>query len=211
MKYSPAESQVTPSMFMKWHTFFQDQDILDEIEKDVKRTRTELKFFSRPLDSKQNTPENQDRLKRQDNLKKSEMNQDDLDGYIETHADNLTRILFIYAKLNPGIKYTQGMNEILGVLYYCFQGLEESSYIPQKYIESDLFCAFCNIMTDIRDCFLRELDQEPTGVSGHISNYTEVMSIVSPEVLQTIEGNQVIHSYYSLRWFMLLMCQEFSI
>ena len=64
MKYSPAESQVTESMFMKWHTYFQDQDILDEIEKDVKRTRTELKFFSRPIDPKLNTPENQERLKR---------------------------------------------------------------------------------------------------------------------------------------------------
>jgi len=50
MKYSPAESQITPEMFMKWHNFFKDEDILDEIEKDVKRTRTELEFFSRPID-----------------------------------------------------------------------------------------------------------------------------------------------------------------
>ena len=55
--------------------------------------------------------------------------------------------------------------------------------MPQKQIEPDLFCAFCNLMTDIRDCFLRELDKEPTGVNGHIDNYTEIMSIVEPEVL----------------------------
>jgi len=30
------------------------------------------------------------------------------------------RILFIYAKLNPGIAYVQGMNEIVGPLYYTF-------------------------------------------------------------------------------------------
>jgi hypothetical protein len=106
MKYSPAESKVTHEMFMKWHTYFQDEEILDEIEKDVKRTRTELEFFSRPINPALNTPQNQARLKRQDNYKRSEFNQDDKDFYIETHADNFTRILFIYAKLNPGIKYT---------------------------------------------------------------------------------------------------------
>jgi len=41
-------------------------------------------------------------------------------NYIETHADVLSRILFIYAKLNPGVRYVQGMNEILAVLYFCF-------------------------------------------------------------------------------------------
>jgi len=41
-------------------------------------------------------------------------------NYIETHGDVLHRVLFIYAKLNPGIKYVQGMNEVLAVLYFCF-------------------------------------------------------------------------------------------
>ena len=50
------------------------------------------------------------------------------------------------------------MNEVLAVLYFCFQGLEPSEYIDPKYIEADLFSAFSNLMTDIRDCFLRELD-----------------------------------------------------
>lgn len=45
---------------------------------------------------------------------------DDRINYIETHADVLARILFIYAKLNPGVKYVQGMNEILATLYYAF-------------------------------------------------------------------------------------------
>ena len=32
----------------------------------------------------------------------------------------VARILFIYAKLNPGQGYVQGMNEIIGPLYYVF-------------------------------------------------------------------------------------------
>jgi len=41
----------------------------------------------------------------------------------------LARVLFIYAKLNPGIKYVQGMNEVLAVLYYCFLSFEDENVI----------------------------------------------------------------------------------
>ncbi len=32
----------------------------------------------------------------------------------------LSRILFLFAKLNPGIRYVQGMNELLAPIYYVF-------------------------------------------------------------------------------------------
>ena len=36
----------------------------------------------------------------------------------EAHWEVVQRILFLYAKLNPGQSYVQGMNEICGVIYY---------------------------------------------------------------------------------------------
>lgn len=36
----------------------------------------------------------------------------------DLHWEAIERVLFIYAKLNPGVGYVQGMNEILGPLYY---------------------------------------------------------------------------------------------
>ena len=36
----------------------------------------------------------------------------------EAHWEVVERILFIYAKLNPGTGYVQGMNELVGPLYY---------------------------------------------------------------------------------------------
>jgi hypothetical protein len=33
-----------------WNTYFKDQEIWDEIEKDVKRTRTEMYYFQQALD-----------------------------------------------------------------------------------------------------------------------------------------------------------------
>lgn len=38
----------------------------------------------------------------------------------EAHWEIVQRILFIFAKLNPGQSYVQGMNEICGPLYYTF-------------------------------------------------------------------------------------------
>jgi len=37
--------------------------------------------------------------------KKSDLSPDDKTNYIDSHFDALARVLFIYAKLNPGIRY----------------------------------------------------------------------------------------------------------
>jgi hypothetical protein len=63
-------------------------------------------YFYLALDSKRNvSPEDLKRLERQADTKKADQKPDDSKNYIETHADVLHRILFIYAKLNPGVKY----------------------------------------------------------------------------------------------------------
>jgi hypothetical protein len=143
-----------------WNTYFKDQEIWDEIEKDVKRTRTDMGFFYLALDKERNkNPEDLARLQRQAEVKKSDLKSADLSAYIESHADVLHRVLFIYAKLNPGIKYVQGMNEVLAVIYYCFLDKDnKNQIISNKYIESDLFFSFTNLMTELKDGFLRELD-----------------------------------------------------
>lgn len=89
-----------------WNTYFKDQEIWDEIEKDVKRTRTDMKYFCRAMDeSRMKSQEDLDRLERQSDTKKADLKPEDTKNYIQTHADVLSRILFIYAKLNPGIRY----------------------------------------------------------------------------------------------------------
>lgn len=101
-----------------WSRYFCDQNIWVEIEKDIRRTRTDMGFFFDARDpSKRHL---KDQLKRQAEFKKADLCGNDRIFYIETHADVLARILFIYAKLNPGVDYVQGMNEILATLYYCF-------------------------------------------------------------------------------------------
>lgn len=105
---------------------------------------------------------------KQAECKKSELTPADRLAYIETHADVLARVLFIYAKLNPGIKYVQGMNEVLAVIYYCFWSFSDFSVISVDYLESDLFFCFTNLMTEIRDGFMRDMDKEESGISGQV-------------------------------------------
>lgn len=150
-----------------WNTYFKDQEIWDEIEKDVKRTRTEMQFFKQATDPARNvSAEDKARLDKQAETKKADLKAMDLKLYIECHADILHRVLFIYAKLNPGIKYIQGMNEVLAVIYYCYLNPDEEGepIIDRKYLESDLFFSFTNIMREMKDGFLRELDKEKTGI-----------------------------------------------
>ena len=128
-----------------------------------------MSFFYKAVDSTLNY--DLERLLRQAEQKKAELSVEDKANYIETHADVLARILFVYAKLNPGIRYVQGMNEILAVLYYCFLSFGDDNVIAHEYLESDLFFCFNNLMIEIRDGFLRELDHESSGITGKINQY----------------------------------------
>jgi hypothetical protein len=62
-----------------WNTFFQDKELWEEIDKDVKRTLPGYQFF----------------------------NYDPTKGPTQNY-EAMKRMLFIYGKLNPGIRYVQG-------------------------------------------------------------------------------------------------------
>lgn len=61
----------------------------------------------------------------------------------EAHWEVVERILFIYAKLNPGIAYVQGMNEIVGPIYYTFATDPNSQWKGQSQV-SLFACFFMN-------------------------------------------------------------------
>ncbi|KAE8657605.1 Ypt/Rab-GAP domain of gyp1p superfamily protein isoform 2 [Hibiscus syriacus] len=73
-----------------WNQFFQDSKIIEQIDRDVKRTHPDMNFFSG-----------------NSQLAKS-------------NWDALKDILMVFAKVKPCIRYVQGMNEILAPLFYVF-------------------------------------------------------------------------------------------
>lgn len=58
-------------------------------------------------------------------------------------------ILFIFAKVNPGIGYVSGMNEVLAVLLHVFGGPEtDPLWLP--HVEPDTFYCFSLLISEIR-------------------------------------------------------------
>lgn len=59
----------------------------------------------------------------------------------DKHWECVERILFVYAKLNPSISYTQGMSELIAPLYFVLANDTSS-----KYAEADCFGCFTLFM-----------------------------------------------------------------
>eukprot|EP01118_Nematostelium_gracile_P012345 TRINITY_DN4500_c0_g1_i1.p1 TRINITY_DN4500_c0_g1~~TRINITY_DN4500_c0_g1_i1.p1 ORF type:complete len:438 (+),score=96.38 TRINITY_DN4500_c0_g1_i1:132-1445(+) len=164
----------------QWNAYFKDNEILEEIDKDVKRTLPGLHFF------------NHDK-KIGDTI----------------HYEALKRILFVYAKLNPGIKYVQGMNEILGPLYYIFATDPISDF--KENAEADTFYCFTNLMSEIRDNFCKTLDKSVMGITGLMTKLNMVLKEKDPELWQDFENKNLNPQFYSFRWLTLLLSQEFEL
>lgn len=79
-----------------------------------------MQFFTDAYSDKELTLAQKEQLKKQAACRKADLNGYFKQNYIITHADVMSRILFLYARLNPGVVYVQGMNEVLATLYYCF-------------------------------------------------------------------------------------------
>ena len=70
-------------------------------------------------------------------------------------VQEMKRILFIFAKLNPGLRYVQGMNELLAPLYYHFRC--DCDKDAASHAEPDAFFCFMDIISEFRDNFCQQL------------------------------------------------------
>ena len=102
------------------------------------------------------------------------------------------------------------MNEILATLYICFYDPGTPAEF-QQYFESDLFFCFTKLMSDLRDSFLRTMDHESSGINGKVAEFDYLMMRIDPELHQHLSDEGLDPQYYSLRWLMLLLSQEFEI
>lgn len=103
-----------------WNHYFKDLELLDEIKKDVRRTRAQMSFFFMPADKTIHVTNEEIVLKADYTIEHTKKSKSLIENDFQTHGDVLTRILYIYSKEYPNIRYVQGMNEILAILYYQF-------------------------------------------------------------------------------------------
>ncbi|CAG8440304.1 2077_t:CDS:10 [Acaulospora morrowiae] len=140
---------------------------------------------------------------------KSDGSRDD-DYEVDLHWEAIERILFIYAKLNPGVGYVQGMNEILGPIYYTMAN--DSDEVGKAHAEADSFFVFTLMMSHIRDHFVRSLDMDDkTGIGHTMMKMNRRLRTFEPELWADLERKSLHPTYYSFRWLTVMLSQEFAL
>eukprot|EP00298_Acanthocystis_sp_HF-20_P013935 c20567_g1_i2.p1 GENE.c20567_g1_i2~~c20567_g1_i2.p1 ORF type:complete len:542 (-),score=163.71 c20567_g1_i2:203-1828(-) len=134
----------------------------------------------------------------------------DSDYFTKRFHDEMLRILFLYAKLNPGVKYVQGMNEILAPLFYLFE--QDSSIETVEDAEADTFWCFTNIMAEIRDHFIAVLDRSDVGINYKMQQMYDLLEEKDHPLWYHLTVNcQIQPQFFAFRWLSLLLTQEFEI
>eukprot|EP01022_Parablepharisma_sp_SALTPOND_P033025 TRINITY_DN88063_c2_g1_i1.p1 TRINITY_DN88063_c2_g1~~TRINITY_DN88063_c2_g1_i1.p1 ORF type:complete len:383 (+),score=38.69 TRINITY_DN88063_c2_g1_i1:3167-4315(+) len=178
---TPTDHPLSQEASSKWNTFFKDKQQVEEILNDIRRTRPELPFVFEPL----------------------------CPSSSETHGDIMTRILFLYTKLNPGIKYVQGMNEILMMVYYTI--VEDALDGYTEYSESEAFFTFSRLMGEVQNNFIRVLDKTDCGIKMQLGSVGKILKRRYPEVWKNLKILAIEYEFFALRWVILLLSQEFDI
>ncbi|KAI7906962.1 rab-GTPase-TBC domain-containing protein [Cokeromyces recurvatus] len=132
---------------------------------------------------------------------------------MDYHWEVIERILFIYAKLNPGVGYVQGMNELLAPIYYVFTAkASEEDQESQAYAEADSFFVFTTLMADVRDHFVRSLDQDAsTGINATMWRMSQRLAWFDRPLFRDLSKKDIKEQYYAFRWITVLCSQEFDL
>ena len=118
-----------------------------------------------------------------------------------------------------------GMNELLAPMYYVFcqekpdgvvdsnssdAASESSVYVSNA--EADAFFCFSQLMSEMRDRFIKSLDAEPTGILAALKRLEDALKSVDPPLYHHLTvRNQVDSRFFAFRWLTLLLSQEFEL
>uniref|UniRef100_A0A0E0JSH8 Rab-GAP TBC domain-containing protein n=1 Tax=Oryza punctata TaxID=4537 RepID=A0A0E0JSH8_ORYPU len=162
-----------------WNQFFEYSEIMEQIDRDVKRTHPDMQFFCG--DS----------------------------SFAKSNQESLKNVLIIFAKLNAGIRYVQGMNEILAPLFFVFRNDPDDK--NANFAEADSFFCFVELLSGFRDNFCQKLDNSAVGIQGTLSKLSQLVAKYDGELQRHLEIiTEVNPQFYAFRWITLLLTQEFN-
>ena len=158
-----------------------DKELIKQIELDLPRTQSNEPFFiSKPKGKKE-----------------------------KTHYEIIKRILYIYAKVNPKMKYTQGMNEICAVIYFALWKDTEDDFLSLH--EGEVFFTFSSFMSKIEEIFTLNNSILSTGkIQKRTDLIRDIMKFCDPE-LDSYITSKVDYFILTYRWIFLLFSQDLDI
>ncbi|XP_064395338.1 TBC1 domain family member 13-like [Halichondria panicea] len=223
---------LNPNPESSWNRYFKDNEIIIQIDHDTRRLYPDMSFFqlATPYPQAQfNTSALTDALKQRIDKRSlpsqqvatsrlgiknmSSTAKKRFDPYSplkegdEAHWEVVERILFLYAKTNKGIAYVQGMNEIIGPIYYVFAQHPDSKW--REHAEADTFFCFTTLMTEIGALFTKKLDASRAGIGGAMGNLMKLIQREDPPLHAHLTGVGMDPTYFSFRWITLMLSQEF--
>ena len=162
-----------------WTERYVGDAIAEQIDRDVMRVHPDMHFFN---------DEGEDGRRRKDHMRDA---------------------LYVYAKLNPGVGYVQGMHEMFGCLYYVFAtSMKDES--NTRAAAADAFYCFTEIFSEFRDVFVMELDATDQGVRAYLDALSDMLATHGPEVHGHLTSMNLSTSMYAFRWITLLFTQDFE-
>lgn len=163
------------------YNIINDKELIKQIELDLPRTQSNEPFFiSKPKGKKE-----------------------------KTHYEIIKRILYIYAKVNPKMKYTQGMNEICAVIYFALWKDTEDDFLSLH--EGEVFFTFSSFMSKIEEIFTLNNSILSTGkIQKRTDLIKEIMKFCDPE-LDSYITSKVDYFILTYRWIFLLFSQDLDI
>lgn len=76
--------------------------------------------------------------------------------------------------------------------------------------EADAFFCFTQLMSELRDRFIKSLDQAPTGILAALKRVETNLKLLDPPLYHHLMvRNQVDTRFFAFRWLTLLLSQEF--
>ena len=127
---------------------------------------------------------------------------------LETNAEVMNRILFIYAKIHKDVCYVQGMNDLLAPIYYCFS--IDNDPDNKDFVEHDSYITFEKLMDIVKNIYIRKLDYEPGGVYFRLDEINRLLKILDYELFLHLKRNKIKIEFYGFRWMTLFFTQDFE-
>lgn len=79
------------------------------------------------------------------------------------------------------------------------------------YAEADSFFCFTALMGEIRDFFIKTLDESEGGIKQKMNQLSAMLKEKDAEVWQRLDEQNLYPQYYSFRWLTLILSQEFPL
>ena len=198
----------------EWNEYFKDKELMEQIDKDVHRTHPDIEFFSAPDTEGVRAAGSQPSTA-------SATQQQQRSAHVGGYAFNkmklaMRRMLFVYAKLNPGLKYVQGMNELLAPILYCYATAPEDDGAgagaggATGYDEGDAFFSLVDLFSEFRDYYCKQLDDSSVGIKATLENLSLRLRRFDPQLASHLDALGISSQFYAFRWVTLIFTQEFS-